>query len=380
MQKTFIYFIFCLFVFNSSLLIAQERNKKVTLRLRVNDTCKLDSMRLFAWTGIQVEPLATAGQSYKKAGAEFQFNLENVPYGNYYIGTELKNMRPLLIDEESKIIMNSSNCLDANTYRFEKSDLNIAFVDLLDSLRIQGSQFFSIISSYQQNIQKPEVLKDLDQKLEAIDFRRKKLLLDLEKKHPSLAKIAALYTYVSYQNNRKEGQREGDYLGSSYFQFAQLDDVAYMRLPFFYESVKSYATNLTKVGLQNAEIIAYLDRLLKEVGENNPHHQAAVLAVAFGLLPSKAHQPLFLQYAKRYQQMHGGKNKVLDQFLQQQIVKIQGAAPIGGEAPNFTALTPEGKELAPPLKYTNDVGRYRKYLEYGLQVYSQQQALKGGEE
>lgn len=339
-------FILCIFISSASLSFAQNTNSKVSLRLLISDSCKLDSMRIFAWTGIQVEPYAVVGVSFKKLGPEFSFKLTDVPEGNYYIGTTLKNMRPFLIEKEPKIVIRAKNCLDARTYEFEKSDINITFTQVLDSIRAHSSQFFSLIQSYQQNLNKPEVLKELDKKLERVDFSRKALLNKLEKEKPILAKIVALYTYMSYQNHKKEGQGEGDYLGANYFQFAELNDEAYLRLPFFYEAIKSYATNLTRVGLTDKAMTAYYDKLLTAVGKDKSHHQSALLGITFGLVASKKHQQLFLKYARLYQELYQGKNPVLDKFIAEQIVKIRGVAPVGEVAPNFTAQTPEGKDMS----------------------------------
>lgn len=336
----------CLLIFSSSWGFAQNTNSKVSLRLLINDSCKIDSMRIFAWTGTQVEPFETAAVSYKKLGAEFHFKLTNVPHGSYYIGTTLKNMRPFLIDQESKMVLRAKNCLDARTYEFEKSDLNIAFAQVLDSIRTHSSAFFSLIQSYQQNLNKAEVLKELDSKLEVVDFRRKAFLNKLEKEEPTLAKIVALYTYMSYQNHKKEGQAEGDYLGTNYFQFADLSDEAYLRLPFFYEAIKSYSTNLTRVGLKPEAMITYYDKLLDAVGKEHTHHQSAVLGVAFGLMASKNHAPLFLKYARLYQELYQGENLSLDKFIAGKIVEIRGVAPVGELAPDFTAQTPEGKDMS----------------------------------
>jgi thiol-disulfide isomerase/thioredoxin/predicted secreted protein len=346
MHKIFQFTLFSILFSLPIFSFAQEKNSKVSLRVRVSDSCKIDSMRIFAWTGIQAEPFMIEGLSYKKSGAEFDFKLEDVPHGNYYIGTNLKNMQPFLIGEESKMIMNANNCLDARTYEFEKSDLNIAFNSLLDSIRSQSSQFFSLISSYQQNLNNAEVLKDLDKKLADVDYRRRALLNKLKDEHPILGKIAALYTYMSFQNNKKDGQAEGDYLAQNYFQFVEMNDEAYNRLPFFFEAIKSYSTNMTRVGLNANAMAKYFDKILADVGKEQAHHQSALLGVAFGLVSSKNHQQLFLKYARMYQELYNGQNKELDKFLALQIVKVRGVAPVGEEAPNFTAQTPEGKDLS----------------------------------
>ncbi|WBM74774.1 TlpA family protein disulfide reductase [Saprospira grandis] len=317
--------------------------KKMSLEVELAADCELENLQLFQWTGTQVEPFSAMELTSSKSAKRYSYS-GSLEEGNYYLGTSLNQMRPLYLGNEKKVIL-TGVCEDINAYEIKKSKTNQAFVAMLDSIREQSASFFALVSAYKQNVNEPKVLADLDKKLEALDYRRKSYLLALKKEQPELAKIVGLYTYLSYQNNKSSAeQREGDYLAQTYFQFTDLSDGTFKRIPFFYEAIKSYATNVSRVGLSAEEVQNYLDKTLDAVGQESPHHQSALLGVAFGLL-SAQQKELFVQYAERYQKIHGGKSEVLDNFIQQQIIQVRGAAPIGGLAPDFEVATPEGKML-----------------------------------
>lgn len=328
---------------------AQQKNKtsknvEILVQMSEQDICAIDTMRLYAWTGIQVEEIAKTAANKGKNGFEFQFNLKNISFGNYYLGRLVNNtmsdLRPVILGLEDKLNVKSS-CEAMQQMTFVDSKLNAAFEQMIDSVKIQGNEFVTLLSAYQQNNGSKDKQAEIARGLADVDFRRKDLYNKLKKTQPELVAILALYTYQSYQNNRKDPQQtEGTYIGENYFQFADLSDTTYARSAFFYEAVKGYATNLTQVQLSTEQIQAYLDALLAKVGEKNPHYRPALLASAFGVMANN--KKLFLRYAEQYQKMYKGQNQILDNFLDQQIAQLKSSTEIGDEAPDFSAATPDG--------------------------------------
>jgi len=334
--------------------VAQEKHyskpvKQLDLRVRMSelDACPIDTMRLYAWTGVQVEEIAKTVPTATKTGFEFHFQLKNIALGNYYLGRIVNNsmsdMRPLVLGLEEKILLKGS-CADMKTMAFDGSKVNIAFEQMIDSVKMHSSQFFTLLGSWQQNAGNPEALAEIKKNLGDMDFRRKELLNKLKKDQPELAAIAALYSYQSFQNNQKSPtQTEGQYIGETYFQFVNLADTNYVRSAFFYEAIKGYATNMTQVGLSTEQLEGYLDGLLVKIGAGKPHHRPALLAVTFGVMASN--KKLFLQYAEAYQKSYKGQNIMLDNFIEQQITQLKSSTEVGDEAPDFSAATPNGGKL-----------------------------------
>ena len=317
---------------------------QLSVQLSDKDSCAVDTLRLYSWTGIQVEEIAKVTATKAKNGFEFNFNLKNVAFGNYYLGRLVNNsisdMRPVLLGLEDKIVLKGT-CTAMQQISFEDSKVNSSFESMVDSIKVQGNEFLTLITEFQQNAGNKEKQAATKKAIFELDFRRKDLYNRLKKEQPELSKIVALYTYQSFHNNQKSPeQSEGDYIGENYFQFANLSDSSYLRVAFFYEAFKNYASNLVQVGLSQEKVQYYLDQNLAKVGSKNPHYKPALLAAAFGVMASN--KKLFLNYAEQYQKMYRGQNQILDNFLDQQIAQLKSSTEIGDEAPDFTAATPEG--------------------------------------
>jgi peroxiredoxin len=350
------YLNFVLILLFSSNLFAQKdytkplNNVHLTINLSVDkDSCLVDTLRLFAWTGIQVEEIEkAAGQLNKSGNLVFSFMRKNLPLGNYYIGRIVNNtmtdMRPVLLGMESKVEI-SGRCADLKTLKFTDSKVNLAFDQMIDSVKSQSNQFYSLLTAYQENAANAKAQSDIKKSLSEIDFKRKELYNNIKKEYPDLAQIAALFTYQSFQNNQKTPQQtEGQYIAESYFQFANLKDTNYLRSPFFYEAVKGYVSNLNQVGLSAEQLEGYFDKLLSDIGEGALHYKPAILAVSFGVMNSNA--KLFVKYGTSYLKFYKGYNVNLDAVIEQRIAQLKSSTEVGDEAPDFSAATPDGKTLS----------------------------------
>jgi peroxiredoxin len=336
-------------LFTVNAVFAQHKHKALKhadliIKMSEKDTCNIDTMRLYSWTGVQVEEVAKTTPVMGKNGFEFNFKLKNLSFGNYYLGRVVNNtmtdMRPVVLGTEEKVILNGS-CAAMQGMKFEDSKVNIAFEQMVDSIKSQSNEFITVLTAYQQNNGKAEIQAELKKSLAEIDFRRKELYNRMKKDHHELAPIVALFTYQSFQNNQKDQQQtEGQYIGETYFQFADLADTNYVRCAFFYQSIKDFATNLTQVQLSQEQVQTYLDATLTKVGQKNPQYRSALLATAFGVMTNN--KKLFLKYAEQYQKLYKGQNIVLDNFMDQQISQLKSSTEIGDEAPDFSAATPEG--------------------------------------
>jgi len=339
--------VFILLGFSTKTLAQRNKAlKQVNLSIQMSDkdSCAIDTIRIFSWTGIQVEEIAKVSGTKGKNGYEFNFSLKNVPYGNYYLGRIVNNsmtdMRPIVLGLEDKILL-QGNCSAINLLKFVDSKINNTFESMVDSIKEQSNQFLGLINEFQQNTGNKEKQATIKKAISDLDFRRKELYNNLKKEQPDLSKIVALYTYLSYQNHQKDAQQtEGQYIAENYFQFVNLSDSAYLHIAFFYESFKSYAASLTQAGLTQEQVQAYLDQTLVKVGNKNPQYKPALLAAAFGVMANN--KKLFLYYSEQFLKLYRGQNQVLDNFLDQQISQLKSSTEIGDEAPDFTAATPEG--------------------------------------
>ena len=127
---------------------------QLSVQLSDKDSCAVDTLRLYSWTGIQVEEIAKVTATKAKNGFEFNFNLKNVAFGNYYLGRLVNNsisdMRPVLLGLEDKIVLKGT-CTAMQQISFEDSKVNSSFESMVDSIKVQGNEFLTLITEFQQN-------------------------------------------------------------------------------------------------------------------------------------------------------------------------------------------------------------------------------------
>lgn len=306
---------------------------------------KIDTLQLLGWQGIQVKPVASATNPKIEGNYKtFSFATQNYPEGLYYVGRNLDDVKAMIVGVDKKINIKVDTAQDArfNTAPFVSSPNNSLFAAVIDSLNTQGTAYGDLLSDYQA-APTPEAKAKIEASFAALDTRRRNLLESLKKTAPNLARVASLYTYLSYPNNRKTDENEPTYFARTYFQFADLKDTSNYRLPHFFESVKSYATNLSQVGFPVTTQHAYLDSLLATIPANSPQHMPALLAIAFSYIGRE--NSTFHKYGSLYAAQYSGREPMVDAFLAKQLPAAQEPLMIGSLAPDFAELTPEGKTL-----------------------------------
>ena len=134
--------------------------------------------------------------------------------------------------------------------------------------------------------------------MKALDNRKIKLLDSLKITQPFVAKVLALNTYLSFQNNTGVYKSEIDYFGEQYFQLADLKDADYANIPYLFESVKNYATTLSQQPIPKEVLYTFLDGTLTKFDINSRAYKYALGGIAVGL-QAKNH-PGFVVYGNKY--------------------------------------------------------------------------------
>lgn len=307
-----------------------------------------DTLQLLAWEGIQVKPVAIAtAPTVANNLKTFEFPKNSYPAGFYYIGAGLNDAKAVMIGVDKQISISLDTSAQHNKFAtalVTKGANNLILNQTIDSLNIHGQLFSDLIAIYPTAQQSPIELQKINAELKALDTRRQNLLQNLRKTAPNVANIAALYTYLSYPNNRKsETQLELDYFANNFFQFVDFKDTSYYRLPHFFESIKNYATNLGQLNMSIPDQQRVLDTLLARIPQNSPQHMPALLAVAFSYVGR--HNGTFYKYGTAYTKRYTGREPMVDQFLAKQLPSAVEPLMVGTEAPDFTEMTPEGKPL-----------------------------------
>ena len=67
---------------------------------------------------------------------------------------------------------------------FSDSKINSSFESMVDSIKVQGNEFVTLITEFQQNAGNKEKQASLKKSISELDFRRKDLFNRLKKEHP----------------------------------------------------------------------------------------------------------------------------------------------------------------------------------------------------
>ena len=319
--------------------------ERVTLTVQLADTTRdLDSLRLYAWTGIQAELVQTQAMARTdKGGYNTAFQLDQPEKGMYYVGSSLQDLRPVLLGTERTVVLKGSSSA-INQMTFEGTALNQAFTDLLSRLRSNNERMTRLSADYEAARANADAQAKVKAQLLAFDQERAAYLDSLKSSKSELARIMAFNVFPSYQNHAKPGQTPGAYLAQCFFDSVDFTDTVYLRVPFYYENVKNYTSSLVALKLSAGEQQQAVDTLLAKVGADNPLHQSTMIAAMFGTM--NRNNRLFVNLGKRYLNAYKGENAVLDQFVIQQVAALKGPLGVGDEAADLKAPTPDGNLMS----------------------------------
>lgn len=325
----------------------------IDLTVHLIDTIRdLDSLRLYAWTGIQAELLMTeVVKRNDQGGYDATFILNKPPKGMYYLGSSLQDLRPIFLGTEAKVVLTGSSTA-INQLAIKESALNQQYALLLDRLRNDNERITRMNADYEATRANAAEQQKVKEQFLAHDREKQAYLDSLQKAQSELARIMAFNVFPSYQNHAAPGQTPGNYFAERFLAPVDVSDPVYLRVPFYYENIKNYTSSLTVLKVPAGDQQKAIDSLLVRVGEDNPLHHSTMVAAMFGAM--NRNNKLFVKLGNRYLNTYKGKNNMLDQFVIQQVAALKGPLGVGDEAANLTATTPEGNTLS----LTSMRGRY----------------------
>lgn len=313
----------------------------INLTVNLTDTIRdLDSLRLYAWTGIQAELLMTEVlKRNDEGGYNTTFVLNKPPKGMYYLGSSLQDLRPMFLGTEHKVVlMGSSTAI--NQLDIKESALNQEYEALLDRLRADNERITRMNADFEATRANATEQQKVKEQFLAHDKEKKAYLDSLRQANSELARIMAFNVFPSYQNHAAPGQTPGNYFAARFLEPVDFNDAVYLRVPFYYENIKNYTSSLTVLKVPAPEQQKAVDSLLVQVGTDNPLHHSTLVAAMFGSM--NRNNKLFVNLGQRYLNQYKGKNAMLDQFVIQQVAALKGPLGVGDEAIDLKAATPEG--------------------------------------
>jgi peroxiredoxin len=315
-------------------LSAQQAD--ITLRCELKD-CVEEVLTLYTFNGGAFIPVQ---QATPEEDGAFEFKVPASTPRFYYVGTNSKNRLPLILGQEEKVVLRGP-CSAIPGARFTQSKINNDYAKLkmdLNDLRVESSK---LIRQY-QGVFGEERAKVAEQ-MAAVDKKRIALLDSLKSAQPYFAKIVALNTYLSFQNNAGEYKGEIDYFANEYFRFADLNAPEYQQMPWVYEAFRNYTSTLISVRLSVEQQKQYLEQALARAEKGSGAHQLAISGV-ITTLSQKKHE-LFSHFAEQFVEIYEEKDPAAVASMKEELEKSRSFM-VGGQAPDFTQQTPEGEAMS----------------------------------
>ncbi len=309
---------------------------QITVKAKITG-CSGD-LKLYRFDGFKFVEYQTA----KSKEAVSEFTIPKTDPQFYYIGQTDKAVLPVLLGSEEGVTI-SGNCKNMRQVTLTGSSLNSEYNQLKETLNQLKSETSQLARQFQMVATAPARQKPIIEKLKKLDDQKLALLDSLRKSNPFFAKIAALNTYLSYQNYGQDYRDELNYFANEFFVHTDFTDKAYDHLPWVYEAFKSYATTISSVTLTAEQHQQVLEKALSQVPSDRPVYQLAIGGVITAL--KQKNHANFPYFAKLYIKNYGDKDPVMASALQQEIDAVKNYA-VGGIAPDFTQQSPDGKDIS----------------------------------
>ena len=313
----------------------------ITLTCKVNSCDKIEELHLYEFNGVVFKKINSAPTDDYEV---YQFKMPKTGPRFYYVGLENNNVKPVILGTEEQVILRGS-CAKFQSAFMTRSNLNNDYQELKNELDSHKKRFGTLLQKLQQANRANNVQHSNDAilKMKKLDDNRLALIDSLEKTNPYLAKVAALNTYLSYQNHGSADLSEIEYFGKNYFQLADWTDPDYNYMPWVFEGISGWVQTLTNVGLPVNEQKNFIDALLKKIPADSRTYMLALGGIITGT--EKRKSPLLGVYAKQYIEKYKDTEPEAAKRLGN-LLKKSSTFIMGSEAPDFTMNTPQRTPLS----------------------------------
>lgn len=326
------------FVFINTLTFLSAQKAKETIQINCQIENCVSSLKLMNFDGFSFNTVDEANAKGEEAvvfmipaQAEASF---------YYIGPSEFDMRPFIAGTEASITI-AGPCKNLRNAKISNSPLNEEYESFkkdLNKLK-RRSQVINSKMRKATSIEKDALLDELA----SLDQDKLKLLEKYKDSNAILREGAALNTYLSYQHNGGKYKNEIEYFIYEYFKYANFSAPIYNKLPWVYESFKSYTQTIASIPIPDEPKKKALEMALSKVDKESAAYMLALGGVVNALERKKdANYVYFVEKAAALLEAKGHpaaadmkkKLNAAKQFSK------------GGQAPDFTSQTPEGEDFS----------------------------------
>ena len=307
---------------------------QVTVRCEL-EAC-VEGPSVFEFDGSTFFPVR---QPSKVKEGVYEFELPESANRFYYVGVNTTNLTAIILGQEAQVTV-KGHCGNFRSALIE-SPVNEAYQSLKQKLN--GLQSRSSVLNRKYQMAAGESQEKIGAELKALDEERLALLDAMEKEDPLLGKVAAINTYLSYQNNGGGYENEIDYYVNEFFHFVDFKDPAYQYLPWTFEGFRNYTTTIISAGLPEAQQRAYLDGALAKLEKGSLTHKLALSGVVATL--KQKNNSNFVYFGELFVDAFKDSDPSAAANMKAQIEQMKSFV-VGGQAPDFTQKTPDGGEMS----------------------------------
>ena len=310
--------------------------KKVKVSIELQECTPTDSIFLYQFEGFGFRKVHTAS----KKGNTYEFKFPQSTAKFYYIGKNTTQLKSIILGTESEVKIKGT-CNDL-TKVIASSKVNQEYDVLKEKLATLKQEMGKKMQELQKAKSDEGAQRMAIFEMSEIDDKRIALLNEYKSKNVLLGEVAALNTYLSFQNTTASYYTEVDYFANQFFNFADFKSPYYSHNPWVYESFREYSLTLSTSGIDQLLHQSYIDDALSKIPANTHAYQLALSGVVMAL-DEKMHKNYML-YARRLLKKYETTNTQLIAPLKKKINTATGFGK-GEVAPDFVQKTPDGEDL-----------------------------------
>lgn len=317
----------------------ETSEKDVQVSFSMTNCEKIDSLYVFEFNGVSFDKKGAVAVEDDKA----LFSFEKSDPKFVYFGYDEKDLKPVIIGKEKEVSIRGDCKTGFRSSNFTSEGLNQDYEAFKFKMTAFANETGALARQYQLAANDEAAKKDLTSKFKNLDERKLEYHKQLKKDNPYLAKIFALNTYLSYQNNGKKYANEVEYYAKEYFSMVDWKDKDLNHLPWVYESIKSYTTTLSRINLPLEVHQQYLDQLLAQIPVDSRTYQYALGGMITAM--EQAQHANFKVYGQKFVEKYGQELPAAAAAIKGKMVRMKSTV-AGGDAPAFSMDQPDGTPLS----------------------------------
>jgi thiol-disulfide isomerase/thioredoxin len=332
-------------LFTALILLVNFQSSTTTTTTRLvgelSDCGAIKNLTLFEHDGVQLKALKQVNVTVLNGIGKIDEKVEVPARGFYFIGSSDRNYKIILLEGEKEVNIKGSY----KTFQTLSVDspANKEYGSVINEINKFQGEMQQLLNQYRTAAKNPAKLKELDGKLANLDKRKLDYMNKFKKTNPVLHKLAALQTYLSYQNNKAANQPEADYFAKNFISQIDFKDKDLNRIPHLMDVTRKYSSTLPTIGITDeSQIVASRD-LINRFPANSTARKSAYAGITLGFMDKN--NSVFTVFAKEFVAQYGTSNPGIADYFKGKISSL-ASFNIGGEAPDFAQNSPDGKKVS----------------------------------